>query len=567
MIISRASVDNKVEYPKVVTIVHNGNGSSNLAMKISKIFESHVETVREIDINKTQVEELGVCIIVAELDGSILQNPTQQIFSTLKSYVLLAKGVLWITRGAIGNTNHPESGLVQGLARTVRMEAGDKMFISLDLDDIKPIEQTNIANLVHKVFKQTFLSPKRNILDIDVEYREKNGLLMIPRIAEDHELSKFTAVRSDPTTVEDQPFYQPNRPLRLEIGTPGLLDTLRFVDDTKMSHKIPENYIEIEVKASGVNFRDVMMAMGQIEVEGLGGECCGIISAVGNKVTKLKVGDRVASFADDSFANYVRWPENGVEKIPDDMPFEIGATLPIIFCTAYHSIKVSNLSKGETVLIHAASGGLGQALIMLCQKVGAEIYATVGTPEKREFLRSQYGIQDDHMFSSRDGSFAKHLMRVTERRGVDVIFNSISGDMLRRTFECISSFGRFIELGKKDFAVNTRLEMASFAKNVTFTAVDLVGLMAEKPEYASRIWSEVMAMIRRGEINPPQPITTFATPEIEKALRTMQSGKHIGKLVILPQPNDIVKVCMILMRYVSRLETYTQKSGLTTKSG
>jgi NADPH:quinone reductase-like Zn-dependent oxidoreductase len=137
---------------------------------------------------------------------------------------------------------------------------------------------------------------------------------------------------------------------------------------------------------------------------------------------------------------------------------------------------------------------------------------------------------------------------MTNDKGVDVIFNSVSGDMLRRTFECIASFGRFIELGKKDFAVNTRLEMRSFARNVTFAAVDLVTLLAEKPKYGSDMWAQVMSLVRTGVVKPPQPITVFSMGDVEKALRTMQIGRHIGKLVIVPQPGEIVKVCPPLQR-------------------
>jgi acyl transferase domain-containing protein/NADPH:quinone reductase-like Zn-dependent oxidoreductase len=523
-----------------VSVIYGGEKSSQLATHVVRELSGHARKVQKSKLTEF-VSDTSIYIVLNELDQSLLRDPAPQTYDQLRKIITEADGVIWLTVGSLSGCQNPDGSLVTGLFRTVRAEIGGSVLATIDLDAERPLGEANVAKLISEVFVKHFPGEISASME-DVEYIERNGTLRIPRVIEDTEYSNFVESRTTSGVIEQQPFYQEDRPLRLEIGTPGLLDTLYYVDDLRLRLPLDPDHVQIEVKASGVNFRDVMMAMGQIGVQGLGGECCGIVSAIGDNVIKLKVGDRVVAFVDGSFANYARWPASGVEKIPDDMPFEVGATLPIIYCTAYHSIKVANLTAGETVLIHAASGGLGQALIMLCQNAGAEIFATVGTPEKREFLRSQYGIPDDHIMSSRDETFAAKLMQITNRQGVDVIFNSVTGDLLRRTFECIASFGRFIELGKKDFAVNSRLEMKSFARNVTFAAVDLVTLLAEKPLYGSKMWAEVMSLVREGIVRPPQPITVFSMGEIERALRTMQSGKHIGKLVVVPKGNEVVKV-------------------------
>ncbi|KAL9069652.1 MAG: hypothetical protein Q9157_006092 [Trypethelium eluteriae] len=540
VLISRARVEKEAQSPPQVVLVSDGEVSSNAAQHLANELKKPVETVSTSRL--AELDPSGkICVILNELDKSVLRDPNSDEFEMVKKVFSEADGIIWVTRRTSDPTSIPDASLAVGLARTARTEIGNTLIVTLEVDGTTTISIPRVVEFVSSIFAKNFLET-RDQATTDVEYVEKDGLLTIPRVREDVKLSSFADSRSGTQVLEDQPFYQSDRPLRLDIGTPGLLDTLHFVDDERTTVPLPDDEVEIEVKASGVNFRDVMMAMGQIDVQGLGGECCGIVSAVGSKVTRLKVGDRVVAFVDGSFANYCRWPAKGVETIPDDMPFEIGATLPIVYCTAFHSIKVANLVAGESVLIHAASGGLGQALIMLCQNIGAEIFTTVGTAEKRAFLQSQFGIPDDHIFSSRDESFATDVMRMTKQKGIDVIFNSVSGDLLRRTFECIASFGRFIELGKKDFAVNSRLEMKSFARNVTFSAIDLVTLLAGKPEYGSKMWTEVMGLVRSGVVKPPQPITVFGISEVEKALRTMQSGKHIGKLVIVPQAEEVVKV-------------------------
>jgi NADPH:quinone reductase-like Zn-dependent oxidoreductase len=198
--------------------------------------------------------------------------------------------------------------------------------------------------------------------------------------------------------------------------------------------------------------------MGQIESGDLGCECSGVVSKVGPHVQSLAIGDRVMATADGLFSTSVRLPELAVFKIPEAMTFETAATIPVAYGTAYHSLKAARLSKEDTVLIHASTGALGQALIMMCQNVGARILATVGTLEKKAFLLNQFDIPEEQIFYSRDSSFKQGVMRATDGKGVDVIFNSLSSELQRVTWECIAPFGRFIELGKRDFTVNSRLE-------------------------------------------------------------------------------------------------------------
>ncbi|KAF1988946.1 hypothetical protein K402DRAFT_461387 [Aulographum hederae CBS 113979] len=488
-----------------------------------------------------------VCIVLSELQSEILPDPTTEQFEAIKDVMLNSKGVIWVTIGAVIEGTLPNAGMISGLMRTLRMELGSTPLITLDLDPKRGSSETGSAievilddsalAAISQVLQQHFNSSHEIALnDQETEYAARNNVVMVSRIIEDKTVGEFVASRTQQAAPELASVMQPGRPLKVEIGTPGLLDSLYWDDDKRMEGEPGPNEVDIEVKASALNFRDVMMSMGQIETHALGCECSGIVAKVGSGVTDLSVGDRVITHADGSFSNFIRAKKSagGIVAMPEGMDFEAAATLPIIYCTAYHSIRVANLRAGETVLIHAASGGLGQALIMLCRHFGAEIFTTVGTQEKKQFLIDQYEIPEDRIFSSRDASFARCIIRETNGRGVDVVMNSLSGELLRVTWNCIASFGRFVELGKRDFAVNSRLEMAPFARNVSYLAVDLVTLLEEKPEYGQEVWSEVMSLIRNGSVKAPQPISIYEMANLEKALRTMQSGKHMGKLVLVP---------------------------------
>lgn len=371
-------------------------------------------------------------------------------------------------------------------------------------------------------------------------------MLFIPRLVEQDKLNNMFANQAKKSITALLPFSQPGRPLKLEIGVPGMLNTLQLVDDPDVTTELKGEEVEIEVKASGLNFVDIMIAMGQISDSVLGAECSGVVTKVGSNVTRCKPGNRVVTWRVGCHKSYVRNPESIVQLIPDNITYENAASIPIIYCTAYYSLyHVARLQKAESILIHAAAGGVGQAAIVLAKHLGAEIFATVGTQEKKTLIIEQYGIPDDHIFYSRDLSFAKGIMRMTNRRGVDVVLNSLAGEALRETWHCISMFGRFIELGKKDMVGNTGLDMAPFLRNVTFSSVNLYGMYRHNILLASKIFEEVMNLMRQGIIQVITPIKIYEYSQMEDAFRFMQAGKHVGKIVLKPRYEELVPVCSL----------------------
>jgi NADPH:quinone reductase-like Zn-dependent oxidoreductase len=257
-----------------------------------------------------------------------------------------------------------------------------------------------------------------------------------------------------------------------------------------MCEPLPDDHVEIEVRAVGLNFRDVLICMGEISDNYLGNECAGVVTKVGAAVRHLQVGDRVNAWCLGSFSTSVRNPADCVERIPDSMSFATAASLPAVYVTAYYGlIYLARLRAGESVLIHAAAGGVGQAAIQFAKMIGAEIFVTVGTMEKKGHLIAAYGIAEDHIFASRDLTFASGIMRVTGGRGVDVVLNSLAGEALKATWRCIALFGRFIEIGKKDIEANSRLDMAPFV-NVTLASVDISIILRQNRKLAAELFSE-----------------------------------------------------------------------------
>ena len=493
------------------------------------------------EINKFDLSNT-ICIFLDELDSPILAELTSEEFDAVQR-LCSAQGLLWVIQDANLVTSTPNSNLIPGMIRTIRNENAGILPIILDLDGKERLSPDDTSDLICRVFKASW-STHTSTRDLEREYMERKGEIYVPRIVEDPDASRWAVRQDGKADLELQNFEQVDRPLSLTIESPGLLDTLYFEDDKDAGTPLLDDHVEIRVKATGVNFRDVMYAVGQISSEHFGGECSGTIAALGRSVSGFEIGDRVCALSSGGYGTYARCSSHLVTKIPDSVSFVSAAAIPVIFSTAYFGlVHTARLSAGETVLIHAAAGGVGQAAIRLCQWIGAEIFATVGSAEKKKFLMDTYGISEDHIFNSRDTSFEAAVQHKTFGNGVDVVLNSLAGEMLKASLDCLAPFGRFIEIGKKDLIVNTRVEMTKFTNNITYATVDLLQLQAKKPQLTGKVLSEVTDLVFKGRMENIASINTFALSQIEAAFRLMQSGKSVGKIVVEPQEGDQVKVC------------------------
>lgn len=474
----------------------------------------------------------------------LLDNPTHQYLTTMTAIsfrglqrLAQALGVLWVT----GGSKSPNTGLVKGFTRAIGSENPNTRFVVFGIDDWTS-SRNNLPKMIAKVFEHSFSDPSRQT-EFDEELDEKDGVIYIPRVVRDTEMDESFNRETGENALTLQPFLQEIRPLKLTINDPGFLDTLCFVDDERAAEPILDDEIEIDIKASGLNFKDVILALGQLAGNHLGQECSGVVKRVGDKVSNVKCGDRVCAVIESAIANLGRCKAACATTLPQHMSYAEGASIPIIYCTAQYCLHdVVRLQPNETVLIHAGAGGVGQAAIMLAQAKGAKILTTVGSQVKKDFLMCTYGISEDCIFYSRDTSFVQGVMEATKGKGVDVALNSLAGDQLRATWECMAPFGRFVEIGKRDITSNMNLEMSRFERNVSFAAVDLTGLTHQRPHVLQDVLVHVMEMFKQNKVRPVAPIHEFAVSEVEAAFRAMGSGKLMGKLVIVPKPGDMVMV-------------------------
>jgi len=327
-------------------------------------------------------------------------------------------------------------------------------------------------------------------------------------------------------------------------GTPGNFGSLTFREAERVSPG--PGQVQIEARAVALNFRDLMIAVGMYPPSPgvptvMGSDYAGVVTEIGEGVTRFNPGDRVMALSAGAlgpdgpalegshFQAVTNLMEQQVAPMPEGLDFEAAAGVPTVFLTAYYALcHVAHLAEGETVLIHSATGGLGQAAVAIARWVGAQCFATAGTPEKRAWLESQgiLGAMD-----SRSTAFVDQVREQTGGMGVDVLLNTLSGEGMVKGLDALSLFGRFLHVGKQDIADGAALPLGAFQGALTYAVIDLA-LLFRRPQRLQALFEEVSEHLTNGHFKPVQT-TGFPVAEVGEALALMSRYEHRGKLVLL----------------------------------
>jgi acyl transferase domain-containing protein/NADPH:quinone reductase-like Zn-dependent oxidoreductase/surfactin synthase thioesterase subunit/NAD(P)-dependent dehydrogenase (short-subunit alcohol dehydrogenase family)/ubiquinone/menaquinone biosynthesis C-methylase UbiE len=507
----------------------SGNPWTILTTSASQKSELAASLEKQLEQSKaiSEGEESGKNVVyLLELEQqAFFQGPKENTLSSIKSVIKTAEQVIWVVKGGLKECSTPEQAPLAGFVRSILNEYPSLRCLTVDVGVDTTIEE--VAQSILAVVKQVGV-------ETEVAYRKTQGAVIahVARLAS-KETETVNATLGERSLSEI--------PVVLEVGTPGLLSTLRW-REVKNVAALGPNEVEISVRATGLNFKDIMLSMGMLGEEAvvggfctnnLGIECSGVITSIGSALEgQYKVGDRVVAVAKNCFSSKVRTISSLAVHLPDHISFEEAATIPATFLTASYALNyLARMAEGETALIHAAAGGVGIAAIQLCKLAGVEVFATVGTEDKRKYLREDLGVPDDHIMSSRNLDFVEQIMEKTKGRGVDMILNSLAGEALKKSVSVLAPFGRFLEIGKRDIYGNSKLDMIHFGQNVSFFAIDLDRLNGQKPQLGGKLFRELITMFDR-KLLKPLPVTTYSYANVEQAFRFMQQGKHIGKVVL-----------------------------------
>ncbi len=334
--------------------------------------------------------------------------------------------------------------------------------------------------------------------------------------------------------------------VRLGFSKPGSLSNLSW---TVAARKEPgPEEVEIEVVATGLNFRDVMWSLGMLPDEaledGYGGptlglECSGRVARVGSAIKHLRPGDPVVAFTGSGFSSYVTVPGFAVAKVSDEQDLVGAATIPVAFLTAYYAlVHLAQLREGQWLLLHGGAGGVGLAALQIAKWKGAKVIATAGTDEKRSLLSA---LGADYVLNSRSLEFATQVMSITGGEGVHAVLNSLAGEAMERSIQAVRPFGCFLELGKRDYYANTKIGLRPFRKNLSYFGIDVDQLLLNEAGLAHKLIGEIFSALNEG-IFVQLPFRVFEGANVQDAFRLMQRSGHIGKILVKPESPDAILV-------------------------
>lgn len=424
-------------------------------------------------------------LFLLEGERPFFVDATSAEWTGFQECIKAAQSALWISSGDLLDGQEPAFAMISGVVRGLRTEMSHLRFGTLDLEN----KARNPNQFIYKHIADAESRISNGPRTEDSEFRMKNGILYVSRLVADGSLNAQSKAKSEQALLtQETPLKElKSVPVRLDIEKPGVLSTLFFREDEDFSLLLPEDSVEIEVECAGINNKDIAVVTGRHHSDTFSDECAGRIIKVGASVTGFKPGDEVYCQSFAKFGNFVRDKAIFCQKVHSGDSLQESATMPIAFCTAIHGLmELGSLQKGETVLIQSATGAVGLAAVQVAQLCGAEIFATVGTSEKKSTLAMDYGIAEDHIFGSRDRASASSILEATRGRGIDVILCSARGELMHEYWNCIAPCGRFIEIGRTEVLDSGKLNLDVFRRNATFASFDLEVLSKDSPATIGR---------------------------------------------------------------------------------
>lgn len=408
---------------------------------------------------------------------------------------IITRGGQWVAPDGLGL--EPLQGTVWGLLRTLTLEHPELAATAVDLDPASgPSSVDGLADLLDHPPTEPQLAIRKGRVHGARLARYRRGRRPAPAPWRLH------ATRQSLDGLE-------HLPLERRLPGPG--------------------FVEIEVEATGLNFKDVLNTLGMYPGDPgpLGGECAGRVVAVGPGVSHVRPGDAVVALAPGSFASHVIARAAFVLPRPPGMGADEAATFPIAFLTAHFCLDhVAGLRAGERVLVHAAAGGVGMAAVRIAQRIGAEVHATAGAPWKQELLRSM-GVR--HVYDSRSPGFADGILAATAGHGVDVVLNSLTGEMLDASFTVLAPCGRFVEIGKRGLWSEERV--AALGKQHSYHVIDWGEVADADPDLIRGMLTALLDAAATGALQP-LPRHTFTVDRSADAFRFMARARHAGRIVV-----------------------------------
>ncbi|KFA78796.1 hypothetical protein S40288_10146 [Stachybotrys chartarum IBT 40288] len=464
----------------------------------------------------------GICVApntlnisLLELEKELLAMMNAEEMDTIRSVTDKVTNLLWLTgAGMLSDSPNPDLTLSSGLSRALMLEQPSLRYCIMDIGSIDrlPSNLCPTLNNIHRVLVTPYEEVK------DQEFIQVNDILYISRFMSrgaENELFRRRKGHDDPLQRQE---LSSSGLLRLSVGRPVITDTLHFRQIRHAAYPPPEGFIDVEVKAVSLNAKDVYNLSGHAETTGGTSalEFCGTVVGAGTGIDHVAIGDRVVVMAPNHFTTIERVPAWAAYKLLPDEENHSLCTVPISYAPAF-------------------SGAFGTAAIQVATLLGVTVYTTCSSEAKRKYIINELGVPSERIFGSRTAMLAKDVKAATGSRGVDVVINSLVGDLMHASWDCLAPFGRFVEIGKRELADAKKLQMGNFLKSTTFTAFDLSELFYHEDQYYRDVWvaklREALDLYRSGQIKLG-PIVIYDASDISSAFRAFSAKDRVGKIVV-----------------------------------
>ncbi|KAI6827416.1 polyketide synthase [Hortaea werneckii] len=469
-----------------------------------------------------------ISLVDLERDKPLLQDigdDDLRIFLDLIDAVLQTT-VIWLNKPAQVSSADPNAAQMLGLARTLRAELA-MHFATVEMADPTLNGMSAVVHLMCMLQRGSALP--ENSLDQDMEYVWAHDAMHV---------SRFHFQPVDEALMEMSPKFDVKTLVPLQRG---MLSSLKWIGTRMLP--LAEAEVQIRMSAVGMNFHDMMIAMNMFDspltlgsgYNSIGMEGVGYVTRKSPEVDHVQVGDRVIVIGSNSsgFATDVHRPADYCIKCPSSLTDVEAAGMSFAYMTVLWSfLDKGGLRKGQSVLIHSAAGGVGIAALHVSRWLGLEAFVTVGNEEKVRFIMNNFGLPRNRIFNSHSATFLDDVMDATAGRGVDAALSAAAGELLHNTWSCIAPGGVMLEIGKRDLINRGRLSLAPFEENRSYVGIDFSRLTIVNKPAVVRLLRQTMRLVEQGHIHPIHPTTCFDAEHAEDAFRFMQTGQHIGRIVV-----------------------------------
>lgn len=530
--------------PQDVVILSYGSSTTADAIQILRQMFPRIGNRPNVTVvEPSEIEQVfsqdAVYISLLDLEKPFLSEITEAEYTALQKTLMHCEHMLWVTPDT---RDEPFSNMSMGLLRTVRWErdADGSNIVTLAVANSADVPAADLAICMRKIMQRQFLEQQET--DRHAEYLLQDNMIHIGRLREWEQADDFLAAQSSSAAPEMRRLGDVDRPIELVSVSSGSKE-LHWTTSSRLQAPLGDTEVEVEVRAVGLNSENGS--------SNLSLEAAGTVTKVGLGVESLVAGDDVVFLAGDErdhcFRTVTRVDQALAVKLPKQIPCEVAAGLPLIYAAALYGLgEVAGLCSNDSVLIHTGASAIGQAAIQYARMIGAEIFTTASRSEDRTFLVTEYDIPEDHIFSCGDLSFAKGIMRYTKGVGVDMVFNTLTGESLQESLSCVAPFGRFIDVSNKHSRIDATIGLAPLQRNVSMTSIDLPLLVRHRPKVIRRLVSDALKLYAEGKIGQIRPTTIMDFAKIQEGIDARRNGRS-GKIIFVPDPSNQIPVVTEVM--------------------